>query len=232
MAFGKGADGKEPPVPAVDWKNVGEFTIGGVERPVAPHRKRSVRGPRAIRVPSGGKNYRVYAPCAYCAPAAASTPPGVTGPCLYEDEAGERLLCALDSAAETDGERQHRVIDAQGELIGTITRIPPTKRMFKHTWRMEQVGHPEIIGRNQWASGDTKDIVENGVSKVVFGALKSAVTSLGAEESDHSESRERTLEWRSDGKVVMVSQGSKSVTVRVGWIDRRLAFAFALLGDR
>ncbi|MEU3959951.1 hypothetical protein AB0F42_09030 [Streptomyces buecherae] len=232
MAYGKGATGQEPALPPVDWANVGEFTIGGVERPITPHRKRAVRGPRAIRVPSGGKNYRVYAPCAYCAPPSAPTLPGVTGPCLYEDEAAERLLCSLNDVGESDGEHQHQVRDARGELIGSITRIPPSKRMFKHTWRIEQVGQPEIIGRNQWASGDTKDIVENGVSKVVFGALKSAVTSLGAEESDHHDSRERTLEWRAEGNVVMVSQGGKWVTIKAGWVDRRLAFAFALLGDR
>ncbi|MBB5934691.1 hypothetical protein [Streptomyces zagrosensis] len=202
-----------------------------MERPVTPKRKRSVRGPRAIRVPKGGKDYRVYAPCAFCRPASRPAPPDSTGPWLYEDEAAERLLCSVDKGAEAEGGQGYHVRDGQGDTIGTIHRLPPSKRIFKHTWRIEQVGHPEIIGRNQWASGDTKDIVEHGVTKVFMGALQSAVTSLGSESSDHSEGAGRTLEWRSDGHVVMVSQGSKWVTIKADWMDRRLAFAFALIGD-
>ncbi|MFS8204865.1 hypothetical protein ACLVWQ_40105 [Streptomyces sp. CWNU-52B] len=54
---------------------------------------------------------------------------------------------------------------------------------------------------------------------------------MGAEGGDQR-SKSRSLEWRAGDKVVMVSEGSEKVTVRADWLDRRLAFAFALVGDR
>ncbi|MEU6415373.1 hypothetical protein [Microbispora sp. NPDC046933] len=45
----------------------------------------------------------------------------------------------------------------RGQVIGTVKRIPP-KRPFRHTWRIEQPGHPEITGRNEWVSGSLKHV--------------------------------------------------------------------------
>ncbi|GHC44892.1 hypothetical protein GCM10010349_07050 [Streptomyces flavofungini] len=41
----------------------------------------------------------------------------------------------------------------------------------------------------------------------------------------------RTLEWWSGGELVMVSQSITALTVKANWLDRRLAFAYAVLGD-
>jgi hypothetical protein len=227
--FGKRKNTDEPAVPVVDWTDVREFTVSNVVKPVGPGRKRPVFGPRAVRVPTGA----VQAPCAFCVPglpASRSPEPSVTGIRLYEDEAAQRLLCFLDPAEEVDGERHHRVRDGQGAVLGTIRRIPPSKRPFKHTWRIDQPGHPEIVGRNQWATDDPKEFLGRGAEKVVFGVLES-VFSFGAEGGDQP-LKPRTLEWKAEGEPVMTSQGNESVTIKANWLDRRIAFAYALLGDR
>ncbi|WP_067171508.1 hypothetical protein [Microtetraspora niveoalba] len=106
-------------------------------------------------------------------------------------------------------------------------RIPP-KRPFRHTWRIEQPGHPEITGRNKWASGGVKDIAGRAAERVLHEALDGLLSSPG--DSDRGR-RPRSLEWRSGEEVVMTSEGSAEVRIRKEWLDRRLAFAFALIGD-
>ena len=226
----------EPPVEPVDWAGVQTFVVSAVERPLTVRRKRAVSGKRAVRVARGSKDLRVWAPCAFVGSssvwdrrvAGLTARPGHT---LYEDPDERRLLCFVEPPVDgVDGERRFAVRDGRGQLVGTLVRVPPGRRPFKHTWRIEQPGHPEVVGRNEWVSGDAKDIAGRVAGKLLGGVL-SAVTDLGAEGGEQP-SKPRTLEWRAEDKVVMVSEGSERVTVRAGWVDRRLAFAFALVGDR
>ncbi|MER7767497.1 hypothetical protein [Kitasatospora sp. NPDC096140] len=220
----------------MSWERVREFVIGDVERPATPTRNRIGCGPRAVRVAKGGRNDRVLAPCAYLAtsaapPVPASAPPAA-GPSLtlFEDLVANRLLCYVGERIEVDGERHHPVHDGQGQLIGTVRRVPP-RRPFRHTWAIDQPGHPVIVGRNQWiAGGSPKDALGLAAGRLALG-VADALTSFGAEGGDLPH-RSRTLEWRADGEVVMTSEGSEKVTMKAEWIDRRLAFAFALVGDR
>ncbi|MGW6703698.1 hypothetical protein ACWGDE_02215 [Streptomyces sp. NPDC054956] len=123
----------EPPMEAVGWEQAGTFVISDVERPLTRKRKRAVTGPRAVRVPVGTDEQRAFAPCAYVGPRPALT--------LDEDPEAQRLLCSVDAPDEVSGERHHAVLDAQGQLIGTLRRIPP-KRPFKHTWRPSSTSTP------------------------------------------------------------------------------------------
>ncbi|MEV8568670.1 hypothetical protein AB0436_24330 [Streptomyces sp. NPDC051322] len=232
MAFGKGRKVEEPPVEPVAWATVHKFVIDTAERPATPKRKKAVYGPRAVRVPQGGKDYRVNAPCAYLAPASRpASGPARSDLTLYEDPEAQRLLCSVDAPQEVNGERHHVVRDAQGEVIGTLRRIPP-KRPFRHTWRIDQPGHPEIVGRNEWVSGDsTKEVVGRAAVRMTIG-LVAGLADIGGDVGGDQPSKPRTLEWRVEDKVVMVSEGSTEVTIRTEWVDRRLAFAFALVGDR
>jgi hypothetical protein len=246
VAFGRNKM-VEPPVPAVGWVHVNQFTLGRVERPVTARRKRPVLGAPAVRVPTMTGGHRVHAPCAYFETAAlfaheanlasaaqladmARSGLSMAPPQLYEDAEHQRPLCSLDSAeAEPDEVRLYRVRDGQGTVIGAIRRIPP-KRPFRHTWRIDQPGHPEIVGRTEWASGAPAEVALLGVVKLGVTAL-GALADLGAEGGDQP-TKPRTLDWRVDGESVMTSRGRESVTIRAGWLDRRIAFAFALLGDR
>ncbi|MFC5674852.1 hypothetical protein [Streptomyces incanus] len=238
MAFSR-HKAEESPVDPVNWADVQTFLVSSVERPETVKRKRAVWGKPAIRVARGPKDMRVLAPCAFLGSVETqhiqrSALPGldVARPehTLYEDADGGCLLCYVEPPVETDGgEQQYIVRDDAGQVIGTLTRVPP-RRPFKHTWRIEQPDHPEIVGRNEWVSGDAKEIAGR-VAGRFLGGVFNAVGDLGAEGGDQR-TKPRSLDWRAADKIVMVSEGSERMTVRAGWVDRRLAFAFALVGDR
>ncbi|MFH8453659.1 hypothetical protein ACH4CD_30980 [Streptomyces fungicidicus] len=229
---------EEPPVEQVGWADVQTFVVSSVERPETAKRRRAVWGKPAIRVARGSKDLRVLAPCAFLGseevrPAEVATLPGLSAALprhtLYEDADRRRLLCYVEPPAATDEDKQqYAVRDAAGQVVGTLTRVPP-KRPFRHTWRIEQPGHPEIVGRNEWLSGDAKEIAGRVTGRFLGGVLN-AVADVGSEGGDQR-AKPRSLDWRAADRTVMVSEGSKRVTVRAGWVDRRLAFAFALVGD-
>ncbi|WP_146075077.1 hypothetical protein [Streptomyces sp. Ru73] len=216
----------------VAWQTVWTFVIGSVERPETPRRKRTGWGPRAVRVPRGGRNDLVLAPCAYVGTAAGTGPDSATGPArpeltLYEDAAARRLLCYVEEPREADGERHHVVRDGRGEVLGTLRRLPP-RRPFKHTWRLDQPGRPEITGRNAWASGSAREVAGRAAGRLAT-ALADGLFRPG--DGGDLPASPRTLEWRAADETVMVSEGSEKVSIRAEWLDRRLAFAFALVGD-
>jgi hypothetical protein len=232
VAFGRSkSSADEPAVDPIPWATVGQFVIGTVERPETAKRKRMEWGKPAVRVPKGSKDLQVLAPCAFLGSADTHSAALPSRPehTLYEDPDTRQLLCYVEPAVEADGEQRHVVRDGQGLVVGTLIRVPAKRRPFKHTWRIEQPGHPEIVGRGEWASGDAKEVAGRMAGKFVKGVVN-AIGDMGAEGGDQR-SKSRSLEWRADDKVVMVSEGSERVTVRAGWIDRRLAFAFALVGD-
>ncbi|WP_328537317.1 hypothetical protein [Streptomyces sp. NBC_00344] len=210
----------------VAWASVHEFVIGSVERPKTAKRTRSGFGPRAVRVPQGDKDMCVLAPCAYVATSEKHSLPSAPALTLYEDVDQQRLLCYVETPQELDGERHHVVRDAQDQVIGTLRRVPP-KRPFKHTWRIDQPGHPEIVGRNELASGSAKEVAGRAAGRFVSGVFDDM---LNPGEGD-SPTKYRSLEWRSGDDIVITSEGSTKVNVRADWVDRRLAFAFALIGD-
>ncbi|PJM94083.1 hypothetical protein [Streptomyces sp. CB01373] len=229
MAFGRRRV-EEPPMETVGWADVQTFVVSSVERPVTVKRKHAVRGKPAVRVARGSRDLRILAPCAFLGTTDTQQPglPSRPHHTLYETET-RGLLCYVEPAVDSAGELRHVVRDGRGECIGTVVRVPRKRRPFKHTWRIEQPGHPEIVGRNEWASGDAKEIAGRFAAKILEEVVDNALS--GGEGSDRP-SKPRSLEWRAENKVVMVSEGSDKVTVRKGWVDRRLAFAFALLGDR
>jgi len=202
-------------VAEIEWNQVREFTLSDVARPATRKRNRIEWGPKAIRVPQGPKNDRVFTPCAYVA----------DGGRLTLDAEGKQLLC---SVAETT-ENTYEVRDDQAELIGTITRIPSARPLLRPTWRIDQPGHPEIIGRTEWLSGRPKELATKAAGRLFTGVLD-AVFSGGAEGGDQP-TKGRVLEWRADDEVVLLSETTKSVTIKADWPDRRLLFAYTLIAD-
>ncbi|MFG2949089.1 hypothetical protein [Streptomyces adustus] len=226
LVFGRSRDVDEPPVPPVSWSDVWEFVIGDEERPAGGRRRHPVLGVRAFRVPSGSGAQRVDAPCAFFPPGAAGT-----DPCLYEDAQGRSLLCRVDGPEKVAGVRDHRVRDAQGRVIGTVRRVPALRRALKPTWRIEQPGRPEIVSDGEWAAADgVTESVRRGTGKLLLGAVQ-ALADLGADGGDRA-AGSRVLEWRADGEPVMSWDGRHRFLIRAAWLDRRLAFAFALLRAR
>jgi hypothetical protein len=134
-----------------------------------------------------------------------------------------QLLCAVDRTADD----AWAVRDDQGEAIGTITRVPSRRPLLRPNWRIEQPGHPELVGRTEWLSGRPGRLAAKAASRLVVGVLD-AITGVGDEGGDQP-TRDRTLEWRAGSEVVMYSEGSAQVTIRADWLDRRLAFAYTLV---
>jgi hypothetical protein len=195
------------------WENVREFTVGSVELPATPKRKKIGWGPMAIRVPQGGKFDRVLAACAYVGPEYS----------LYLDASWTQLLCTVVPS----GENSWSVRDAGGATVGAIVRIPSDRPLLRPNWRIEQPGRADVIGRTEWLSGDAKQLAEKAAGRLFTGVLD-ALTSFGAEGGDQP-TKERVLEWRSGDDVVMVSEATKSITIKAEWLDRRLAFAYTLI---
>ncbi|MDQ0930246.1 hypothetical protein [Streptomyces turgidiscabies] len=231
MAFGRSSKAKaveEPPVEQVRWESAHKFVIGSLERPKSPKRTRSAWGKPAVRVPQGGKDYPVLAPCAFLGSSSVEHLPSRPELTLYQDPDAQHLLCYVEEGREVNGELHYSVRDAQGEVIGTLRRIPP-KRPFKHTWCIEQPGQPEIVGRNEWASGGAGQVATRVAMRAAFEVVDGL---FHAGTDDGAKTKPRTLEWRAGDEVVMTSEGSAQVQIQKNWVDRRLAFAFALVGDQ
>ncbi|MFI6371575.1 hypothetical protein [Streptomyces sp. NPDC050546] len=221
--FGKNRHVDEPPIHVVPWTDAWEFAITDEERPAAGQRKRAALGVRAFRVPQGSGGQRVNAPCAFFPP----QPSAAGGQRLYEDAEGTRPLCSLDEPQDVEGRRHYAVRDARGEGIGTIQRIAPLKHALKPTWRILQPGHPEIVSSAEWAKGGPKEMVQRGAGKLLLGVAQ-AVADMGAEGGDQP-GKSRVLEWKAGDELVLTSEGDRRFLVRAAWLDRRLAFAYALL---
>ncbi|MFI8909396.1 hypothetical protein ACIGV8_28300 [Streptomyces albidoflavus] len=218
----------EPPVEQVGWADADRFVVGWVERPRGSRRPQAVLGAHAVRVLRGPLAERVHAPCAYvgepedtrrAAPGAAFT--------LFEDPGLQRLLCAV-AAPDTEGrDLLYAVRDAAGELIGTVRRVAGGP-LTPHTWRIDQPGHPEVTGTGKVGSlnGPGRKL---GASAGI--AVDLVTRALTAQDGAKKQKKPRTLHWYAGEEKVMDSEGSDTVAVRATWLDRRLAFAFALIGD-
>ncbi|MEV4924400.1 hypothetical protein [Streptomyces roseoverticillatus] len=224
MAFGRNRN-SDPPVLAVEWRDVTNFIIDVVERGIGPDRKRPVIGQNAVRVPRFEGQERINAPCAFLRPRTAGV--RTADHVLYEDQGMQRILCSIGDPISVGDEHHYRVQDGQGQEIGGIRRIPSSHQLQRHTWRIEQPGHPEITGLNKWSTLNPLTATAHAAGKVI-GGLASAVFMA---EPDGGERRGRTLSWSADGEKVMESN-DYTFTIKAPWLDRRLAFAVAVLGDR
>ncbi|MER0245627.1 hypothetical protein AAHZ94_27350 [Streptomyces sp. HSW2009] len=227
MAFGRRKQKEQvPPLPMVDWRGVREFTIGMDERKSKIDKRKVVQGVRAIRVPGRDGEDQTFAPCAYFA-----TNFGELNSVVYEDAEFQRVLCTLGDPLERDGEQVYHVCDGRSEVIGAIRRIPPTNRLVRHTWRIDQPGRPVIVARNKWAKKDAKGIAVAALDSTLDFMLRSSGDGSAS-------SRGRELEWETeDGEFVMYSCGHGGynmhleIEIEARWLDRRLAFAYATLRD-
>jgi hypothetical protein len=195
------------------WEDVLEFTVGSIEEPGTKTRRTPKRGPTAIRIPRGGKQHRFFEACVYVGPEGT----------LYLDAELTRLLCSVVAT----GEDSWDVVDADGARVGSLGRLVSTRPLARPNWRIDQPGRPEVIGRTEWLSGSASEVAGKTLGAVLGGVLQS-IGDLGAEGGDQP-AKPRVLEWRAGDRVVMRSRGVESITVSSSWLDRRLAFAYALV---
>ncbi|WP_078974277.1 hypothetical protein [Embleya scabrispora] len=210
--------GFDPDAPA--WQRVTAFRYGPLSSDAS---KRRTSGPAGsgvgVRILRGGGPGDFFTPCALA---------GNDRRSLYLPDGD--LLCTVDPAETIDDVRHDRVRAADGEPVGTIRRIPPTRRPLKHTWRIDQPGRPEIVGRNLFATTDPRRLAAHTADTALSLTFD---TVLGGPDGSIGAVRPRVLAWKAAGDLVMTTDGhGQPVRILAPWVDRRLAFVFAMLGDR
>ncbi|MGW3494251.1 hypothetical protein [Streptomyces sp. NPDC001020] len=230
--FGRGK--REPEIEPIPWDRAGGFVVTDVVRQ-ATLRRKVLRGPRAVRVATMHDGVRYFAPAVLVHGSEDETPSYD----LYDAREPTVLLCSL--APEKGGAR-YRVTDAQGAELGLAHRTPAAKRTIQHSWWLQQPGHPDIVARYHWARGSAKDVAKRGketagrvAGEVVEGVIDSLL-SFGAEDAGKSHTS-KPVTWRMVGQeesVVLTSghvEGIRTYRPEVSWLDRRLAFALAVLRE-
>ncbi|MFF4347737.1 hypothetical protein [Streptomyces sp. NPDC001530] len=233
--FGRKKD--EPVIEPVRWDLTGSFVVGEVVRP-ATFRRKALTGERAVRVPVMLDGGRYYAPSVLVSRTGEETPSYR----LYEALEPGTLLCAV---SPVKGGARYGVTDAEGRELGVVHRTPAAKRAIQHGWWIQQSGHPDIVARYNWAKGSAKEIATRGKEKAIRGAgelvgsVVDSVLSLGAEGGDQAGGSytPKPVTWRAEGEeedVVLTSgqaEGVRTYLPRASWLDRRLAFALAVLRE-
>ncbi|MET7297774.1 hypothetical protein [Embleya sp. NPDC005575] len=211
------SDASTPAADPTDWQSVTAFTYGSLTSSAAAARSASASRV-GIRILRGGGSGGFFTPCAFT---------GDDRRSLYLPDGS--LLCTVDAAETIDGVRHDRVRAADGEPVGTIRRIPPARRLVKHTWRIDQPGRPEIVGRNLFATTDPRRLAAHTADTALSLTFD---TLLSGDDGSLGPVRPRVLAWKAAGELVMTTDGrNQPVRVLVPWVDRRLAFVFAMLGD-
>jgi len=180
---------------------------------------------------------RYFAPAVLVCPSEDQTPSYR----LYDATEPSALLCTL--TPEKGGAR-YRVTDAQGTELGLARRTPAAKRTIQHSWWLQQPGRSDIVARYHWARGSAKQVARRGketagrvAGEVVEGVIDS-VLSFGAEDTRAGGSyTPKPVTWREAGQedsVVLTSghmEGISTYLPQASWLDRRLAFALAVLRE-
>lgn len=230
MAFGRNRNRNSPAEPErpVHWEAITRFTVGRALRDAVRESRRGP-GPYAVRVPRPLGEDRV--PALFIVRAEPGGPPR-RGFRLYEDEAGQRLLCQVTPAGPEPGAGPYRVTDSAGRELGAVHRTPAAQRVVRHGWWLELPGRPEAFAERGWARGGPGRALERGAGKLL-GSVVDGLLSMGAD-SDSAASPKPVV-WRSGDRSVLTfqpSQGPRWYTVdRDGALDRRLAFALAVLRE-
>ncbi|WAC96771.1 hypothetical protein [Streptomyces sp. NA13] len=217
---------KRPPVEPADWRDVTTFTIGSTERPPTKGYRRPVDGPTAIRVTDEDAYGPILRPCAYLGFPQNNTGGPDIAHTLFTDPLHAHLLCSVSHRHEKDGIGHHVVRTAEGTRIGVIQRLP-RKGLRRHTWRIEQPGRPVVVGRSRWAAYSPRHFAGEAGISLANVALDSVLPGEGKDTA-----APRRLTWTADDELVMETQDRHPTHLHADWLDRRLAFAFALIGDK
>ncbi|UNS96784.1 hypothetical protein MMF93_09870 [Streptomyces tubbatahanensis] len=224
---------EDPPVLPVRWDTEGGFTVGEVVRPSAPRRKKLI-GRRAVRMPVTLDGARYFAAAAFIE----QRDPEVRSYELYDATETGELLCTVASASGGRNGERYQVRDQAGRELGLVCRTPAAKRAVQHGWWLRQPGHPDVVARYHWAKGSARQIAARGRDAAVRGAsglATSVVDSVlyGDAADDTSTARPRKpVTWHADEEAVLTAgdtQGSTLYVPQARWLERRLAFALAVL---
>lgn len=218
MVFGRRKPAEPRPAPSVDWRTIREFEISARLHAKARLDRPKDRGELAVRVPADDSERAPLLPCVYFEP---HCPVRMSRRAFLDENGTQVLLQREKRHDEATGEEHHVVRDAHGDQIGLIRRIPSRVPFRKHTWRIEQPGHPTLEPTR------VKERRRHGRGLVV-----DAVALAIGLEADSFVEYARILAWHAGEELVMTSQAQGRTVIAADWFDRRLAIAYAMLGDR
>ncbi|WP_395297775.1 hypothetical protein ACF9IK_33230 [Kitasatospora hibisci] len=238
MAFGRNR--RDEPFEAVHWDEITQFTVGRMTRHTVRKSKRG-EGAHAVRFmrKRGGDEYMV--PGVYIVPVEPAGPLSKGGFRLFEGEGNRQLLCTV----LPDRSDRYPVTDATGREFGAVRRTPVAKRLAQHGLWMEQHGHPAVVAPRNWARGGPGAALGRGVGHVLDGVVDSLL-SFGSDEASDSGANLKPVVWavgaeaeeadREYGEAVLTFPRSTDsrrwyFVERDGWLDKRLAFALAVLRE-
>ncbi|MFK8905618.1 hypothetical protein [Streptomyces sp. YS-3] len=223
---------EDPPVAPVRWDTESAFVVGEVVRPAA-FRQKALIGRRAVRMSVTRDGVRYFAAAAFVEQQDLQTRAYE----LHDATQPQELLCTI--VPMSGGSERYQVRDQTGQELGLVFRTVAAKRTVQHGWWLRQPGHPDVVARYHWARGSAKEIAARGKDAAVRGAgsLVSGVAEsvLYGEMAADSRSYVRPTKpvtWCADDEVVLTAghtQGIKSYIPQASWLDRRLAFAMAVL---
>lgn len=236
MAFGRSRP--DEPFEPVHWEEITQFAVGRMMRHTVRKSKRG-EGPHAVRFMRTRRGEEYMVPGVYIVPVEPAGPLSKGGFRLFEDEGCQQVLCTV----LPDGSDRYRVTDATGQELGSVRRTPVTMRLTQQSLWMQQAGHPAVVAPRNWARGGLRASLGRGAGQVLEGAVDSLL-SFGADETTSSESSLKPVVWAVDSERANGEYGEAVLTFprtteskrwyfvkRDGWLDKRLAFALAVLRE-
>ena len=233
MGFGRA--GPDEPFDAVHWDEIAQFTVGRMLRHTIPRRSGARARTRSGSWGDAGSR-RTWCPASTSFPwsrpersrkrVSGSSRTRAAGSCCAR-------CCRTARPVPRDGRRR------PGHRLGPAH--PSHQAATQRGWWMRQPGHPAVVAPRNWAKGGMGAAVGRGVGHVVEGAVDSLL-SFGADETSGSEKGLKPVVWareEPDGQygeaVLTFPRGAGSerwyFVKRDGWLDKRLAFALAVLRE-
>uniref|UniRef100_A0AAU2UWC8 Uncharacterized protein n=1 Tax=Streptomyces sp. NBC_00003 TaxID=2903608 RepID=A0AAU2UWC8_9ACTN len=225
---------EDPQIAPVPWDTEGGFVVGDVVRPAA-FRQKGLTGRRAVRMSVTLGGVRYFAAAAFVEQRA----PEVRSYELYDATQAQSLLCTIAPVSGDGGGERYQVRDQAGQELGLVFRTAAAKRTVQHGWWLRQPGHPDIVARYHWARGSAKEIAARGKDATVRGAgglvagvVDSVIFGDTAADNRSYVRSAKPVTWCADDEAALTAghtQGIKSYIPHASWLDRRLAFALAVL---
>ncbi len=153
--FGRGKrPEKELPTATLDWHEIRKFSaaIFRATGAFTPQMQRRCEGRTPVWATAAERPVRQWELAAYAdQPVEGGELTGGFG--LFADPYLLRPICRLlDPEAADAGRLVYTATDDQGNTIGSLTKVPPTRRPFKHTWRLHTPDGATLHGRNAWTT--------------------------------------------------------------------------------
>lgn len=152
--FGKKKHDEGPLTATLDWRDIRKFSAApyGGSSGITPEMRDRCAGLTPVWATAAEGFVQRWGLVAYVdQQVEGGTMEGAFG--LFTDPEHLRPICRLLEPEKGDeGRLTYTAADEHGATIGTITKEPPSRRPFKHTWRIGTPGGQIIHGRNSIAT--------------------------------------------------------------------------------